>query len=155
MGGTPDHPAVPDPKGAKTPDAIVEVAAGLVFRQGKLLITQRPAHAHLAGLWEFPGGKREPGESFVQCLTRELKEELGIEVAVGDVIDSITHHYPEKIVRLEFFHCLWRAHEPQALGCPAFRWIDLEELGEFQFPPADARLLDLLRRRRDLWHGKD
>ena len=69
---------------------VIEVAAGLVFRDGKLLITQRPAGGHLAGLWEFPGGKREPDESFEDCLRRELMEELGIEVEIGEQIESIT-----------------------------------------------------------------
>ncbi len=83
----------------------IEVAAGLVFRGGKLLLTQRHPEAHLGGLWEFPGGKREPGETFEQCLARELEEELGIEVTVGELIESITHVYPERTVHLRFFRC--------------------------------------------------
>ena len=69
---------------------VIEVAAALVFRDGKLLITQRNADAHLGGLWEFPGGKREAEETFETCLTRELREELGIEVTVGELVESIT-----------------------------------------------------------------
>ena len=99
----------------------IEVAAGLVFRDGKLLITQRPAGGHLPGLWEFPGGKREADESFEQCLHRELMEELGIEVDILGLVESITHHYAEKTVHLRFFRCLWKQHEPRALGCPAGR----------------------------------
>src|SRR5882762_10747566 len=106
----------------------IEVAAGLVFRDGKLLITQRPAGGHLAGLWEFPGGKREPRETFEQCLQRELKEELGIEVEVHEPIESLTHDYPEKTVHLRFFRCRWKRREPRALGCPAFRWVSADEL---------------------------
>src|ERR1041385_284352 len=86
----------------------VEVAAGLVFRNGKLLITQRHPEAHLGGLWEFPGGKREPDESFENCLARELREELGIEVEIGELVESVTHAYPEKTVRLKFFRCHWK-----------------------------------------------
>src|SRR5215469_6718060 len=123
---------------------VIEVAAGLVFRNGKLLITQRHAGAHLGGLWEFPGGKREPQESFEQCLVRELREELGIEVEVLKLIDSVTHEYPEKTVRLEFFSCRWLKNEPQALGCPAFAWVSQQELGDYEFPAADARLLGRL-----------
>src|SRR3954452_11254006 len=85
----------------------VEVAAGLVFREGKLLITQRYADAHLGGLWEFPGGKRKPTESFPECLTRELLEELGIEIEVAEMIDEIRHTYPEKTVLLRFYRCRW------------------------------------------------
>jgi mutator protein MutT len=130
---------------------IIEVAAGLVFRDGRLLITQRPAGGHLPGLWEFPGGKREPGESFEQALHRELMEELGIEVEVQDRIESITHSYPEKTVQLEFFRCAWKRHEPQALGCPAFRWASRDELVRYEFPAADARLLQRLNSEETLW----
>ena len=131
---------------------IIEVSAGLVFRDGRLLITQRHHAAHLGGLWEFPGGKRERDESFADCLRRELREELGIEVEVHEVIESLTHDYPEKSVRLEFFRCTWRQHEPQALGCPAFRWVRREELDGFEFPAADARLLVKLRATSEWWH---
>lgn len=126
----------------------IEVSAGLVFREGRLLITQRPAGGHLAGLWEFPGGKREPGESFEDCLRRELREELAIEVEVRELAESIDHAYPEKEVHLRFFRCAWRAGEPQALGCAAFRWITAEELDAHEFPPADARLLERLREKQ-------
>lgn len=122
-----------------------------MFRQGRLLITQRPASGHLGGLWEFPGGKREDGESFDECLRRELKEELGIEVRVGEVIESITHDYPDKTVQLQFFRCGWLKHEPQALGCAAFRWVTREELSRFEFPAADARLLEKLRTTESWW----
>jgi len=132
----------------------MEVAAGLVFRDGRLLITQRPPGGHLGGLWEFPGGKREPDESFAQCLARELNEELGIEVAIGELVESITHRYPEKTVHLRFFRCTWVRHEPQAIGCQAFRWVRSEELGEHEFPAADARLLDQLRTSATLWGGR-
>jgi len=123
---------------------MIEVAAGLVFRSGKLLITQRYPDAHLGGLWEFPGGKLHADETFEACLHRELMEELGIEVAVGELIESIEHAYPEKKVLLKFFRCEWIRGEPQPLGCPAFRWITREELDKYQFPPADARLLQRL-----------
>ena len=129
----------------------VEVAAGLVFRDGKLLITQRPAGGHLAGLWEFPGGKREPEESFEQCLHRELKEELGIAVEIRQEVASLTHHYPQRTVHLRFFRCSWKRAEPQALGCPAFRWVSAAELTNYQFPAADARLLEKLRTTPSLW----
>ena len=130
---------------------VLEVAAGLVFRDGKLLITQRPADGHLGGLWEFPGGKREANESFEDCLRRELMEELGIEVDVGDLIEFITHSYPEKTVHLRFFRCAWKLHEPQPLGCPAFKWVTSEGLDEYPFPAADSRLLGKLQTTPGLW----
>jgi mutator protein MutT len=123
----------------------IDVSAGLVFRDGKLLITQRHADAHLGGLWEFPGGKREGNETFEACLVRELREELGIQIAVRELIETIEHAYPEKRVLLKFFRCEWLAHEPQALGCPAFAWVTRDELANYEFPAADARLLEQLR----------
>ena len=130
---------------------IIEVAAGLVFRDGKLLITQRPAGGHLAGFWEFPGGKREPDESFEQALHRELMEELGIEVEARELFESVVHSYPERTVRIEFFRCVWKRHEPQALGCPAFRWVARHELTGHPFPAADARLLNKLATDETFW----
>lgn len=130
---------------------VLEVSAGLVFRDGKLLITQRHAGAHLGGLWEFPGGKRERDESFESCLARELREELGIEVAVRELVETVEHAYPEKRVLLKFFRCEWLANEPRALGCPAFQWVTRDELAQYEFPAADARLLERLRQSSDLW----
>lgn len=130
---------------------VIDVAAALVFREGKLLITQRHEDAHLGGLWEFPGGKREPNETFPACLIRELREELGIAVEVGELVESLTHAYPEKTVHLKFYRCRWKQHEPQPLGCPAFRWVTAAELKDYDFPAADARLLEMLRHDKAIW----
>lgn len=129
----------------------VEVAAGLVFREGKLLITRRPEEAHLGGLWEFPGGKRRPTESYSQCLIRELREELDIEIEVGPVLESITHAYPGKTVYLQFLVCRWLRREPRPLGCSAFRWITAAELKQYDFPAADAQLVAHLEGAPHLW----
>lgn len=120
---------------------VIDVAAGLVFRDGRLLITQRKPGSHLAGLWEFPGGKRNEGESWENCLRRELREELAIEVLVGRVFDEVTHAYPEKTVRLRFFMCTLRDGEPQPLDCAALAWVTALELAGYTFPPADSKLL--------------
>jgi 8-oxo-dGTP diphosphatase len=130
---------------------VIEVAAGLVFRNGRLLITQRQPEAHLGGLWEFPGGKREPDETFEACLVRELREELGIEIDVGELVESLTHDYSEKSVQLKFFRCRWKQHEPQPLGCADFRWVTAAELPTYAFPAADARLLGKLQTNSALW----
>ncbi|HVV74016.1 MAG TPA: 8-oxo-dGTP diphosphatase MutT [Verrucomicrobiae bacterium] len=130
---------------------MIDVAAALVFRGGKLLITQRPMSSHLGGLWEFPGGKREPGETFEAALIRELREELEIDVSVEQLVETVVHEYPEKKVNLKFFRCRWEANEPRPVGCPAFRWISAEDLPRFQFPAADAKLIDRLIKDRDLW----
>ena len=131
---------------------IIEVAAALVFRKGKLLITQRFADDHLGGLWEFPGGKREDGESFEDCLRRELDEELRIQVHVYELVDSVTHAYPEKTVHLRFFRCQWRCSEPVAAGCADFKWVGPKELKQYDFPAADAQLLSKLENTPELWN---
>jgi len=117
------------------------VSAALIFRGGKLLVTRRHAKSHLGGLWEFPGGKLEAGETFEQCLVREIREELGVEISVGELFEEIVHDYPEKSVRLKFFVCRLLAGEPQPLDCAAVRWAGAAELAGFEFPAADARLL--------------
>lgn len=130
---------------------VIDVSAGLVFSHGKLLIAQRLPHDHLGGLWEFPGGKREPGETFESCLVRELTEELGIEVLVGELIETLDHTYPEKCVHLRFYRCSLVHGEPEPLGCAAVHWVSPRDLRSFQFPPADSRLLARLETELDLW----
>ena len=130
---------------------IIDVSAGLIFRAGKLLITQRKPGDHLGGLWEFPGGKREPRESFEVCLERELMEELGVVVEIRELIGRVTHRYPEKTVRLHFYRCAWLKHEPEPIGCNALAWIDRDHLDRYAFPPADAQLLRKLESSPELW----
>ncbi len=129
----------------------VEVSAALIFRGGKLLITQRHAHSHLGGLWEFPGGKREALETFEQCLVREIREELGVEISVGALFEEISHAYPEKSVHLKFFVCRLLSGEPQPLDCAAVKWVDRSELEAHEFPAADAQLLEQLKSPRGAW----
>ena len=129
----------------------IEVAAGLIFRSGKILIAQRHAGAHLGGLWEFPGGKLETGETFEQSLARELHEELGVEVFVDRLFETVTHAYPEKTVHLKFFLCRLARGEPQPLGCAALRWVSRSELDHHTFPAADAGLLENIRAAEELW----
>ena len=124
---------------------VTEVSAALIFRDGKLLITRRRPEAHLGGLWEFPGGKRELDETFEQCLVREIREELGVEISVGKLFESVTHAYPEKTVHLKFFVCRLLGGEPQPLGCKAVKWAGKSELADYEFPAADAKLLEKLR----------
>lgn len=130
----------------------VEVSAALIFHRGKLLITQRHAKSHLGGLWEFPGGKREVGETYEQCLAREIREELGVEISVGNLFDEIAHDYPEKSVQLKFFLCKIISGEPQTLDCAAVRWIERQQLDDFEFPAADAQLLEKLLVSSSVWY---
>jgi 8-oxo-dGTP diphosphatase len=134
---------------------LIEVAAGLVFREGKLLIAKRHDDAHLGGFWEFPGGKREARETFEACLTRELREELGIEVEVGNLLQTLVHEYPGKTVHLQFYRCRWKEHEPRALGCAEFAWVGVEQLVDYEFPAADVCLIERLRHEAGIWAGAD
>jgi len=129
----------------------IEVSAALIFRDNKLLITLRHAKSHLGGLWEFPGGKREAGETFEQCLVREIREELGVEIAVGELFEEIRHDYPEKSVHLKFFICQLLSGEPQPLDCAAVKWIEKAGLAAHEFPAADAQLLQKLKGPQWMW----
>ena len=124
--------------------AAIEVAAAILRRGGAILIAQRHAHDHLANFWEFPGGKREPGETFEQCLVRELQEELGITVRVGRLVHDVTHSYPERTVRLCFFECELLDGEPEPFDCQDCRWVPAAELHRYKFPPADDELIEML-----------
>ena len=130
---------------------VIAVSAALIFRDGQLLITQRHAKSHLGGLWEFPGGKREAGETFEQCLVREIREELGVEISVGKLFEEIRHDYPEKSVHLKFFICELISGEPQPLDCAAVKWIDQAGLDTHEFPAADAQLLVKLKSPLQPW----
>jgi|TARA_B100001971_G_scaffold214410_2_gene251767 mutator protein MutT len=129
----------------------VEVAAGVIFREGLLLITQRHESGHLGGLWEFPGGKCEANETLPQCLQRELLEELGVEVAVGELVESIRHEYPDRKVQVEFFLCKIVSGYPRALDCQDLRWVEAAELTNYEFLPADEQLLQRLRNESKWW----
>ena len=121
------------------------VTAAIVERDGTFLVTRRPRGTHLEGLWEFPGGKCEPGESHPECLQREIEEELGIPVAVNAEIFTVSHAYDDRIVELHFFACEI-SDEPQPLIGQEIRWVAGDGLLELDFPPADAELIELLRK---------
>ncbi|MDB6129350.1 MAG: mutT [Verrucomicrobiales bacterium] len=129
----------------------IEVAAGLIFKDGRLLIAQRKEKAHLGGLWEFPGGKKEHGESLPDCLVREIHEELQIQIVVDSFYQQIDHRYPDKFVRLHFYLCRWQAGQGSAIGCQDFKWVGLKQLAGFTFPAADAALLSRLLKDDAIW----
>jgi 8-oxo-dGTP diphosphatase len=125
-----------------TPQSIF-VAAAVIERDGCYLITRRQPGVHLAGHWEFPGGKCEPDETLDACLRRELREELNVDVTVGDVLLTTTHDYPERRVELHFVRCGLDGEPAPQLG-QEMRWTPREELNALEFPAADAELIRIL-----------
>lgn len=125
---------------------VIQVAAGLIQREGRYLIARRKPDAHLGGLWEFPGGKREPGETLEACLQRELFEELHVRITGPRPYQVVRHAYPEKTVELHFFHCAIETGEAKPMDGTELRWVLPDELSQYQFPPADEVILEALRR---------
>ena len=125
---------------------VIEVAAGLIYRDGQYLIGRRKTGAHLAGFWEFPGGKKETGESLAECLQRELFEELRIRIGCPIPYQIVRHEYPEKIVELHFFRCVIEQGEAVPVGCEEICWAFPQELQQFKFPPADHAIIEALQR---------
>lgn len=128
------------------PDRRIVVTAAVVERDGAYLVTRRLRGTHLEGLWEFPGGKCEAGETHAACLARELREELGCDSLVGGEIFTIAHDYPDRTVELHFLDCQL-AGVPQPLLGQEIRWVKGEDLPALAFPPADEELIRLLSRR--------
>ncbi len=121
------------------------VVAAVMVENGRVLVTQRKAGTHLAGAWEFPGGKLLPGEDPRAGLRRELREELGIDARVGEIVDVTFHEYPDadKAVLLMFFEAARAVGSPppQALDVAAFAWFGPDDLDPARFPPADVGVL--------------
>ena len=123
--------------------AAVVVTAAVIERDGRFLITRRQTGVHLEGLWEFPGGKCDAGESLAVCLARELLEELNVGARIGAEIFTATHRYPEQSIELHFFSCELLAAPVPQLG-QEMRWVPRDELAALEFPPADAELIALI-----------
>lgn len=125
-----------------TPEQIVVVAA-VIERDGRICVTRRPAGTHLAGYWEFPGGKQEAGEDHQRCLERELREELSVGAVVGAPLHRTRFAYPDRTVELHFYRCVIDAEPSPQLG-QEIRWVSRDQLGALQFPPADRELITKL-----------
>ena len=143
-GGPPESPERSE--GHAENQGHIDVVAAVIERAGRILIARRLAGSHLGGLWEFPGGKRQPGETPEAALVREVREELDAAVTVGELLDDVEWTYPEKTVRLLFFRCALR-DEPRAAEGQEIAWVAPAELDRYEFPPADGRLIERLRRR--------
>ena len=124
---------------------VIEVVGAIIKEGGKYLVGQRAAHKTQGGLWEFMGGKIEPGETPEEALQRECREELALEIEGSRIIDSVVHEYPEKTIRLTLLECRPKSSSvPQALEHQAIRWVTPEEMRGMPFCPADAELISRL-----------
>lgn len=122
-----------------------DVTAAVTRRaDGRILIAQRPPDGLLGGLWEFPGGKREAGESLADCLRREIREELAIDIAVDRQIGTVKHAYTHFRITLFAFECRHISGEPQAIGCADWAWVTLDDLDRFAFPVTDQKIIAML-----------
>ena len=126
---------------------MTEVVAALIWRGERFLACQRPAHKARGLLWEFVGGKVEPGETREQALVRECEEELDITVVPRDIFMEVTHEYPDLTVHLTLFNAELPQGEPQPLEHNALRWITVEEIDQLAFCPADEEILERLKRK--------
>lgn len=132
---------------APLPHKIIGVA--VIWNQaGQILIDRRPQSGLLGGLWEFPGGKVEPGETIPACIAREIREELAIEITVGAQLTVVDHTYTHFRVTLHVHHCQYVSGEPQPIACDEIRWVSLAELDDYPFPKANIQIIAALRQAR-------
>ncbi|MGF1541150.1 MAG: 8-oxo-dGTP diphosphatase MutT [Pleurocapsa sp.] len=116
-------------------------------QQGFILIDRRKPQGEMGGLWEFPGGKIEANETVEECIAREIREELAIEVAVGDRLIEINHTYNTFKVTLFVHSCQYVSGQPQPIECEEIRWVNLKELSNYQFPQANSQIIHTLQAR--------
>ena len=126
---------------------MTDVVAALIWDQGKFMICQRPAHKARGLLWEFVGGKCEPGETLEEALIRECREELDITVSVGNIFTQVIHEYPDIHIRLTLFNCAIASGTPRLLEHNDLQWIDPGQIPQFDFCPADRDILALIQQR--------
>lgn len=126
---------------------MTEVVAALIWEGDRFLICQRPKHKARGLLWEFVGGKVEPGETKAQALARECREELAVTLSVGEAFMDVTHEYPDITVHLTLFNASIAAGAPQKLEHNDIRWITPAEISQYEFCPADQAMLERIARR--------
>ena len=126
-------------------NTVTEVVAALIWEGEKFMICQRPAHKARGLLWEFVGGKVEPGETKEQALVRECREELAVTLSVGEVFMDVTHEYPDLTVHLTLFNARVAEGVPQKLEHNDIQWITREEIPHYAFCPADVEILAKIR----------
>jgi len=134
---------------------ITDVVAALIWDNERFMICQRPANKARALLWEFVGGKVEPGESKTQALVRECREELGITCRPGDIFMEVEHDYPDIKIKLTVFNAVIADGVPQTLEHNDIRWITADEIEQYEFCPADAQILDRLKEKTAALRGAE
>ncbi|MCH7954364.1 MAG: 8-oxo-dGTP diphosphatase MutT [Candidatus Marinimicrobia bacterium] len=124
--------------------SLTAVVAGIIKHNGQYLITKRFENSHLGGMWEFPGGKIMKGESEKTALKRELKEEVGINCSIGELVYKTNYHYPDLSINIKFYQCKLLSGEPKPLECAAVKWIKSSKFSQYEFPPSDIKLIEML-----------
>jgi mutator protein MutT len=130
--------------GRRVPFKRLHAAIAVIERRGRYLICRRHAHDSFGGCWEFPGGKRESGESWEACLRRELLEELGVAIRAIRPFGRLRHRFPDGTVSFRVFRCRIARGTPRPLDAQALRWVPARRLRRYRFPPANRPLLDRL-----------
>ena len=125
---------------------MTDVVAALIWDRDRFMICQRPAHKARGLLWEFVGGKTEPGETMEAALIRECREELDVTVSVGDIFTQVVHEYPDILIRLTLFHCTIAEGTPRMLEHNDIRWIRPDQIPDYDFCPADKDILALIQK---------
>jgi len=122
------------------------IGVGVIWNdREQILIDRRRPEGSLGGLWEFPGGKIEPGETVQACIKREIKEELGIEIAVGEHLMTVDYTYPHLQVTLNVHLCRHLAGEPKPIECDEVRWVSLDEIEQYSFPTANTQIIAAIK----------
>jgi A/G-specific adenine glycosylase len=124
-----------------------DVTAAVIVEDDKFLIAQRPLEGMLGGLWEFPGGKQQPGETLAECLRREIEEELGVEIEVGPPIIAVKHSYTHFKITLHTFYGRLVGRQVQKLGVADWRWVTLSEMANYAFPRTDLKIIEALKQK--------
>ena len=127
----------------------ITVTAAIIWQDGKVLITRRPEGVHLEGLWEFPGGKKEADETLEECIAREIKEELGIDVRPEKFLLAVKHEYETKIVDLNIFECTLIDGSPFPMEGQEINWVRPCDMSDYAFPPPDIEVIEFLCRNRN------
>lgn len=132
----------PPPRKTRVP--VIACGVALIHDGRRFLIAQRCEGDSFGSFWEFPGGKRDPGETFEQCVVRETREELGVTIAVERKFTEIRRRHKERVIWLNFYLCRYLSGEPMPIECQQVRWVDVTELGQYTFPPANEIVIQEL-----------